>query len=136
MCVVLEEERVVTNTLSMYKTFNLEKLPLHARKHFEKDIEKIGRYSQKYVVQRLYSNFTPQTFMGAVKHAITNIPPPQVTIENVFDGSLAWGPKRKLFPLKDKVVIEVEPTYFMNRWYPEVTAEIIVDIVKMVKERL
>ena len=132
--VLLEQERAITNCINRYKTFNMEKLPMSVRDVFQKDLEKIKKYSQKYVLKRLQNNFTPQTFLGASKHALEKIPEPQVTIENVFDGSLAWGPKRKLFPLKDKVIIEVEPTYFMNRWFPEITANIIVDIVRMLKK--
>lgn len=132
--VLLEQERTVSNVIKKYNTFSMNKLPLHIRELFQKDIEKIGIYSQKYVIKRLKNTFTPQTFLGATKHALNNIPTPQVTIENIFDGSLAWGPKRKLFPEKDKVIIEVEPTYFMNRWYPEITAKIIYDVIEMLKK--
>ena len=131
--ILLEQERAITNTINKFGTFNIEKLPAAYRNLFRKDLQKIKVYSEKYVVKRLLNNFTPQTFLGATQHALEKIPTPQATIENVFDGSLAWGPKRKLFPLKDKIIMEVEPTYFMNRWYPEITADIIVDIARMLK---
>tara|TARA_Y100000310_G_C20634758_1_gene790582 strand:+ start:433 stop:1410 length:978 start_codon:yes stop_codon:yes gene_type:complete len=134
--VLLEQERAISDVITQFGTFRIEKLPMTYRNLFRSDLKKLKTYSQKYVIRRLLNNFTPQTFLGATKHALEKIPTPQVTIENVFDGSLAWGPKRKLFPLKDKIIMEVEPTYFMNRWYPDTTADIIVDIVKMLKQKV
>ncbi|MAF35981.1 hypothetical protein CL622_02585 [archaeon] len=132
--VLLEQERVISDLTKRHQSLILKNLPMADRELLEKDLDKIGKYSQKFVLKRLASTLTPQTFLGAAKHALRNIPTPQVTIENVFDGSLALGPKRKFFPKKGKVLIEVEPTYFMNRWYPETTAKIIVDVVNMLKE--
>ncbi len=130
--IFFEEERMIANLISVYKTFDLNNLKGEALELLKKDLEKIREYAGKYIVKRLDEHFTPQTFLRAVEDALKNSPLPKITVENVFDGSLALGPKRKLFPTADKIIIEVEPSRFLNFWYPDTTANIIKDLLDMI----
>jgi len=62
------------------------------------------------------------------------MPTPQVTFENAFFGDTSFGPKRKLSPLKNKTIIQVEGSGFLNFWHPHIAAEMIKDIYEMLKE--
>ena len=128
----LETRRYVLNMLRKYNGFNPNEMTLSDREVLEKDLLKMKKYADKDVFEELQRNFIPQTYLITVENAIKNIPLPRVTIESVHDGSLALGPKRKLFPMNDKVVIEVESSRFMNFWHPQITTEMIIDIVKMI----
>jgi len=127
--IMFEQERAVINNLKIYKTINPLRLQGEYKVSIEKDLEKIETYASKYYVEKLKDNFTPQNFLEACRSALDNSPTPQITIENVFDGSLAHGPNRKLFPAKGRIVLEAEPSRFLNFWYPKVTAEIIKDVL-------
>src|SRR3990167_7374251 len=89
--------------------------------------KKVGR---PYKLTRLKDNVTAQNYVRATKSTLENSPKPCITFQNVFNGELAHGPKRKLNDMKDKSVMEVEGSHFINLWYPEVAAEIIKNIYK------
>ncbi len=127
--IYFETKRSVLNILRTYKTFNLNKIGYSFSENVKKDIKKINEYADKIALRRLRNNFTPQYFLEAVRNALRYIPSPVITVENVFDGELALGPKRKLFPHTGKTIIEVEPSYFMNFWHPHITAKIIEDVI-------
>jgi len=127
--ILFESQRFVANIIENYGSFNFNKFSEEVKGSFRKDLEKIRRYTSPYLVKRLEENFTHHNYLECVKNALSNAPHPIATVENVFDGSLALGPERKLFPVKKKTIIEAEGSYFMNFWYPQKTAEIIRDVV-------
>ncbi len=129
--ILFEEKRLIYNTIKTFKTFDINKLSGEIREGIEKDIDKIKEYADDNFVRQLMRDFNPNTFLDAVNSALKNSPPPMITIEHVFNGSLAFGPKRKLFPTK-KTIIEVEPSRFMNFWYPEVVADIIQKLLRRI----
>ncbi len=131
--IYMESERMVAHVIQLYKTFDLNKVKKEKKESFTLDLKNIKKYSKDYIYKRLIDNFTPQNYLAAVKSTLEKSPTPQLTVENVFDGSLALGPKRKLFPTEGKTIIEIEPSYFLNLWYPEVTANIIRDVMKSLK---
>ncbi len=128
-----ETKRSVLNILRIYKHFNLGEMGDSFSENIKKDLKNINLYADKIALRRLRINFTPHNFLEAVKNALRNAPSPVITVENVFDGGLALGPQRKLFPRKGKIIIEVEPTLFMNFWHPHITAKIIEDVVSRVR---
>ena len=127
--IYFESQRFVANIIENYKGFTFNKFSDEIKHAFLQDLEKIKRYASPYLVKRLEDNFTHHNYLECVKNALSNAPYPILTVENVFDGSLALGPERKLFPVKNKTIIEVEGSYFMNFWYTNKTAEIIRDVV-------
>ncbi|MBU2634466.1 MAG: hypothetical protein KJ674_04445 [Nanoarchaeota archaeon] len=126
--ILFESQRFVADIIENEGEFKLSKFKPHIKSSILKDITGINRYASKYIIKRLNENFTINNYLEAIKNALDNAPPPRVTVEHVFDGSLALGPKRKLFPKKGKTIIEVESSYFMNLWYPKTAALIIKDI--------
>jgi len=99
----------------------------------KKDLKKMELYCSKEKLIKLKNDFTPQNFLDCVQDSLRNIPFLRITIQKVFEGDLAYAPKRKLFPRKDKTIIEVEPCRFMNFWHPQITAEILYDVLKMLE---
>lgn len=131
--VVIETKRYVLDTLRIYEHFNPNEMSHWRRESIEKDLKKITEYADKIALNRLRNNFTPYNFIEAVKNAVGKIPLPCVTIEDVHDGSLALGPVNKLFPHKDKVIIEVECNGFLNFWHPHMAAKMIRDVINKLK---
>lgn len=131
--IIFETRRYVLNLLRIYEHFNPTEMSLSAKENIEKDLEKVTKYADKISLNRL-KQFTPDNFLNAVKHALEHIPMPQVTIESVHNGSLALGPYNKLFPQRDKVIIEVESNGFLNFWHPHMAAKILKDIIMRLKD--
>ena len=125
--VLFEEKRIVSNILKVHKTFDLNKMNLEFKQDLKKDLEVVKKFAEEHYLKRLEKHFTPKNFIFAVKNALKNIGPPKVTVERAFKGSLSFGPKRMLE--SSKTVIQIEPTRFMNFWYPKVAADIIKEIV-------
>ena len=128
--VLFETERLVAEAIKKHKVFDWGKFNLSTRGIFFRDLKVIKKYAEPYLIKRLEAKFTAENYLESAKNALKNSPCPRMTIENVFDGSLAHGPRRKLFTGKNKIVMEVEPSHFMNLWYPEETAIIIKDVIE------
>ena len=127
--VFFECQRMVAEAIWRYKEFTWEKFSVFTREVFFKDMKVIQKYASPYLVQRLASKFTAENYLEASRDALSKISNLRVTVENAFDGSLALGPRRKLFS-GDKMVIEVEPSQFLNQWYPGETASIIQEMMQ------
>jgi len=97
---------------------------------FGKDMDKIKRYADKDIVDRLDNDFSPQIFLDGVSSALSNMGPPKITVEEVFSGKFALGPKNELFPNKGKIILEIEPNRFLNFWHPKITANIIKELIE------
>ena len=131
--VMLETERMVVNTLRKYNKFNLNEMSLDLRNSYLADMKVIKQYSNDFLFRRMNRDFEPVNYLNAARSAIENCTLPRITLEEVFDGSLALGPKRKLFPMQDKLIVEIEVCEFLAEWYPEMTVKIIKEVVEMLK---
>jgi hypothetical protein len=132
--IIYESKRMILNILRVYKTLNYDKIGAIFRDSLKKDLEKINLYGDKIAKRRINNNLTPHNYLEGVKNALENMPTPQVTFENAFFGDTSFGPKRKLSPLKNKTIIQVEGSGFLNFWHPHIAAEMIKDIYEMLKE--
>jgi hypothetical protein len=132
--ILADTRRYVLNLLRIYEHFNPGEMSEGHRIGIEKDLDKITAYADKIALNRLMTNFTPYNFLMCAENALKHIPLPQITIEGVHDGSLALGPYNKLFPKRDKTVIEVESNGFLNFWHPHMAAKIIKDVVSRIRE--
>jgi len=128
--IFFEMRRVVLNLMRIHDGFNIKKFKVGYKRLFEKDLEIIFKYADLLAVNRLKRRFTPQNFLDAVNNALQKVPTPRITIENVHDGAKALGPRNKLFPFKDKVIIQIESNNFLNFWHPQMAAKIIQDIIE------
>ena len=133
--VISETKRFVLDTLRIYEHFNPNEMSPGRREGIEKDLKKITKYADTIAINRLKQNFTPFNYLSAVENAVERSPLPCVTVEDVHDGSLALGPVNKLFPHKDKVIIEVECNGFLNFWHPHMAAKIIKDVVDKINKQ-
>lgn len=131
--ILFEQERVLNNVISVYGSLSIKKMNVEIKEFFLKDLEKIKEYSKKEKYEGLVQEFTPQNFLDACRSALENAPFPKITIENAFKGDLAYGVKRKLLPIGDKQILEIEPSRFLNFWHPDTTAEIIHFILNKIK---
>ena len=98
--------------------------------NLKKDLEVVKKYADKEMYKELKEKFTPHNFIKAVDNALKKIPIPEVTIEHVAKGDLAYGPKNKIFPKHGKIIIEVEINSFMGFWHTKHTVNIIKDVLK------
>lgn len=128
--ILFEMKRTVLSILRIYETFNLIKMGPASKENLIKDLRKIALYADKIALNRLKKSFTPQNFLAAVENALENSPLPRITIEQVHDGSLALAPYNKLFPKKDKTIIEIESSGFLNYWHPSMASKIVKDLTK------
>ena len=131
--ILFEQERVLNNVISVYGSLNIKKMNVEIKEFFLKDLEKIKEYAKKEKYDTLIKEFTPQNFLDACKSALENTPLPKITIENAFKGDLAYGVKRKLLPLGDKHILEIEPSRFLSFWHPDTTSEIIYFILNKIR---
>ena len=132
--ILAESRRFVLNLLRVYGHFNPNEMSEGFKIAIEKEIDQITKYTDKIALNRLKQNFSPHNYLMCVENSLKHIPLPQVTVEAVHDGSLALGPYNKLFPKRDKTVIEVESNGFLNFWHPHMAAKIILDVVEKIKE--
>ena len=134
--ILADTRRFCLNLLRIYEHFNPIEMSEGHKKAVEKDLEKITKYADSIAMNRLKNNFNPYNFLMCAENALKHIPLPQVTIEAVHDGSLALGPYNKLFPKRDKTVIEVEGNGFLNFWHPHMAAKIIKDVIEKIREEV
>ena len=126
------EERRFVDTLSEIFGKELDPKIVYEEysEDFSKDIEKVIKHADKEIVDELINSFSPQIFLDGVNSALKNMSSPKITVEEVFNGEFAWGPKHELFPNKDnKIILEIEPNRFLNFWYPKVTSDIIKHLI-------
>jgi hypothetical protein len=134
--VISETKRTVLDILRIYEHFNPNEMSKSHTDNIEKDLDKITKYADVIALNRLKRNFTPFNYLAAVRNALDKSPLPCITVEDVHDGSLALGPVNKLFPQKDKIIIEVECNGFINFWHPHMAAKIINDTIEKLKPLL
>ena len=128
--VYFEAERTVANIFKTFGKFEMDSLQTEFKSNMLKDINILRNYSSDDVYNKFLANFTPQNYLECVKSALENTPTPQITVEKVFNGELAHGPRRSLQPIDGKFIIEVECSRFISFWYPSFAAEIINFISK------
>jgi len=128
--IFFEMKRVILNLMRIHDGFNIRTFKFGYKKLLDKDLESIFKYADLVAVNRLKRSFTPQNFLDAVNNALQKVPSPRITIENVHNGSRALGPKNKLFPYKNKTIIQVEGNNFLNFWHPQMAAKMIQDIIE------
>ena len=127
--IMFETERMMANVIKKQGSFNLKDLNVEQTTTFSRDLKMMSKYCKPYILARLKDNMTHQNYIRAAKSTLENSPKPCITFQNAFNGELAHGPKRKLNDMKDKSVMEVEGSHFINLWYPEIAAEIIKDAI-------
>lgn len=134
--VYMEQKRIIANTLRVYGDIDLKRIGSDFKVNMKKDIRAIRKYAKKRINSRLNDDFSPQNFLLATRSALEHMGYPRITVEYVFNGKLALGTKSQLFPSgKKKIVIQFEPTTFLNSWYPEEASNMIIEIINRVAER-
>ena len=131
----LEQKRVINNILRIYGNFNINNIEADFLANIKRDLKVIRKYSKKRFIERLDDDFSPQNFLLATRSALDRIGKPKITVEHVFKGSLATGPNRQLFPTRYKIIIQFEPTTFLNYWYPNEASDMIIEVINRVTER-
>lgn len=132
----LEQERVISNIMRIFNTIELKKISIEFKTNLDDDLKAIKKYADKEIIKKLENNFTSEYFLEAVNNALEHSGIPKITVEEVFKGILATGPRKQLFPSKNKKIIQFEPNSFLNFWYPHKGADMICDIIEEVKKIL
>lgn len=98
------------------------------REFFRRDMNIISKYAEPGLVEKVKS-WRGEDFVKAVESALERGGKPEITIEHVFSGKRAGGPKKWLEGSMGSVV-EVELNKFLSVNYPEVASDMIADIAK------
>ncbi len=99
---------------------------------FRKELAKISRFAGKEFARKLEMNADTKNFIAAVKYAVKNGPMPVITIEQNFSGKKAIAPKK--FLLGRGTVLELEINKFMCEYFPQKTADIILDLIGLLEQ--
>ena len=132
--ILLEQQRVVDRIEGLFSGFSLKTMRLDYRKHVLEDMAVVRRFADRRFYKRLKHNFNKNNFMLACRSALKKPNVPGITVESIFKGSKARRSKAPLFKRDHKIVMEVECNQFLGYWYPDVAAEIIVDILSRLRE--
>jgi hypothetical protein len=126
--VLLEQRRILSRIDDYLNTIDQEDFEF-----LNKDIDVIKKYADKKLVKRLENNFNVKNFLMAVKSVLNRTPEPRMTLESIFTGDLAHGPKNELRIGDKNIVLEIEINEFFSKFYPEKMAEIISNIIKEIR---
>jgi len=127
--IIAEEKRVIDRTKSIFGEFDLDKMKAEYRANITGDVNIIKRFADRPVVRRLEKRFNEKNFLSALRNALRK-GRPLVTMETIFKGGSALTQKKPLF---EKTVLEIESDSFVNYWYPNETANIILELLKIIR---
>jgi hypothetical protein len=132
MFLLTETKRITERIRRVYGEFDLEKTDIEYHLWLKEDIANIKRLAGDLSCQALETELCIKNFLGAVKQALKLQITPSVTLENFFKGKKALSVKSKFFE-RHFLVMEAEVNAFFGYWYPDLAAEIILDIVSMLR---
>jgi hypothetical protein len=133
--VLLEEERAINNIMRVSENFGLDDMNPDFLENVKADLDAIRAYTSSDFMKELESDFTPRNFLRASKRALMNMDPPRVTVEHFFKGLKSVAPKKQLLgKRKGRVVMNIECSRFINFWCPNDAADIIIRILKGVRD--
>ncbi|MBN1377506.1 hypothetical protein JW949_04225 [Candidatus Woesearchaeota archaeon] len=129
----VESRRRAYRIKKVFGDFSIKKSGIEYKKNLKKDFSFIKKYGDKEFVENLINNFTSRNFVLAAKNAMENAPAPYVSLNEIFGGETAYGPKTELKMGQDNVVLEIEVSEFMNKFFPEEASDIILAIVNSIQ---
>ena len=127
--IMAEEKRVIDRIKTIFGEFSLEKMKAEYRANIMNDIDIAKRFADRNVMRRLERKFSERNFLSAIRNALKK-GRPLVTMETIFKGAQALSQKKPLF---EKTVLEIESDSFVNYWYPNETANIILELLKIIR---
>ena len=98
----------------------------------EKEFRKI--LENRELLENISDPENQREILNVFKEITKNLPKPCITLEKIFSAEFAIGPIKQLVKSGDKIAIEIEINEFLSRFYPNTTSEIILDIVKKIKD--
>lgn len=132
--IMFEEKRFIHELSKIFrKNFNMDDINYNYSDELEQNINKIGGVVES-AKEKLYKNFDKEYYFECVRKTIDMLGHPKITVEKVFTGKKALGPKEELFPNKEKIILEIEPNRFLNFWYPMKTSRILKDLIEEIKK--
>jgi len=128
--VMLESRRIVSRIDRLFGS--IDNVDAEYRTWLEQDIAVVKGLADEPCVKRMDEQLDSKSFIAGVKDALKRPVKPRVTIENFFKGRKALSVKSKFFN-KHFLIMEAEVNAFFGYWYPGLAADIIVDIVTMLR---
>ncbi len=130
--ILMDTERVCSRIKDVFGEFSLEKADAEYKHWLKDDLSSLAELLGQDEINKLMSNFSLERFLGVVKRALSLNIKPSVTLENIFKGRKALSVKSKFFN-KHFLIMEAEVNAFLGYWYPKLAADIICDIVKLLR---
>ena len=130
--VIREQQNILARVEEKFQSIELSKIGLEYEENIRNDLKIIKKYASKRLFARLERNFNKTNFILVSKNAMKNMPTPHITVESIYSGKLCLGPKKHLVGMNN-IVLVIECNKFINYWYPDTAAQIIVDMVRKIK---
>jgi len=131
--VAVESRRRAYRIKKVFGEFSIKKSGIEYKKNLKRDFNFIKKYGDNELIDSLRTNFTSRNFVLAAKNAMENAPAPYVSLNEIFMGESAYGPKTELKMGQDNIVLEIEVSEFMTKFFPEEVSDIILSIVNSVQ---
>ncbi len=77
---------------------------------------------------------TKKKILKVFNLALKNMPSPRITLEKIFSAEMAIGPIKQILKSGRKIALEIEINEFLSRFYPEKTAEIVINIINKIRD--
>ncbi|HDD46498.1 MAG TPA: hypothetical protein ENG42_03405 [Candidatus Aenigmarchaeota archaeon] len=129
--IFLEELRFINDVLRKRGEFTLEAAKRYSKARVVKTIGVIKKYVDSEAYEGLIERFNEREFMKAVMLVLRKDIAPKVTVELNFFGDMAKKIK-KLFVFKKNIVMDIELNLFLNKWYPDIAASIVLHILSRI----
>ncbi len=131
--VAVESRRRAYRIKKVFGEFSIKKSGIEYKKNLKRDFNFIKKYGDNELIDSLRTNFTSRNFVLAAKNAMENAPAPYVSLNEIFMGESAYGPKTELKMGQDNIVLEIEVSEFMTKFFPEEASDIILAIVNSIQ---
>ena len=129
--ILLQQKRIVKRITEIYGSLQLKDVKIEYKRNLQEDLKIVRKFADARRLKRLDKHFTPKNFILAARSALHNGGPPKITVESIFKGSHARHQAMKLSRRRN--VISIESDAFLNYWYPNEAAHMILDIVNEIK---
>ena len=115
----------------MMPGLNPKKMKGEFASHIKKDMKTLKKYAHADIYEEMEKNFTEENFLKTTKNALEHIGQPMLTVEHIFHGKLAGGPRKQILG-DGRTIIQLEPTSFLSFRYPHMGAKIICELIKKI----
>ena len=126
--ILMETKRILLRLKENFKTEELKDLSHPDMEVIANDLEILKKIGDPKLLKEFLDDPCHERFYKLTEDTLSKPAHPKITIENIFKGRKALSQKEKFFN-NHFLIMEAEINSFMSFWFPEKTAEILMEIV-------